>query len=268
MKNFFLFSFLFLSLLISSCSKSIRDKDTDLTSVEDQLKAEAAINDVFTIVDNIIKTESGFYRSSGFSIPACAIVTKDTTSSPKRLQIDFGSSNCLSDNKNRRGKIIALFYGKFKYAGSKIEISFDNYYLNDYPLSGFLTIYNKGENTHNHYVYSVTSKDMGLGSDKGTIYYDISQSYEWSSGDTTITVSDDVYYLKGSGKGISSRGGTFTCEITDSLKLANSCANITSGNLTHTPGNLSKRKLNYGSDNCDATVSISFNGLDKEAEIK
>src|SRR5688572_4472970 len=133
--------------------------DDNLESAENNTMAESYYNDVTTLVDAAAYNGSNVtFRTTETQsvLSGCVTVTIDTVSSPRTIIIDFGSTNCMCvDGRNRRGKILATYSGKYKDSGTVIGISFDNYFVNDHQVKGTKTVTNKGKNTSGNLVYQV-----------------------------------------------------------------------------------------------------------------
>lgn len=247
-------------LVYSACRKSDRDSDRDTTATAENAIAENAFA-------GILKAISEYSDSSSYLRVGCASFTVDsvgTSSWPKTLTIDYGTSNCAcADGNMRRGKIIASFTGRYRDSLTVITVSTVGYYHNDHLIqAGTHTITNNGHNASGNLTYTINVQNASVTNTNGTIYWDSYRTREWISGESTNTNAlDDVYSITGSANGTSINGNTFTVTIDQPLIVAVNCAYITQGKLTLTPANLSPRVLDFGAGSCDPAATVSINGV-------
>ena len=195
---------------------------------------------------------------------ACANVAHDTTSSPKTITIDFGSINCLgNDGRNRRGKIIVSYEGKYRDTNSMHTISFDNYFVNDNEVLGTKTVRNNGLNSNNKISFSIEVDGKLIKSNStDTIKWLSTRTRTWEEGSSTVfNWLDDVYLISGNASGINSAGISYTVNITSPLKRSLNCNWIESGVIEVQPEGKVVRTLDYGSGSYDANAVITISGL-------
>lgn len=271
---------LFRTLLIMSVVTALsfggckKDKeDTDQRAAIDNAVCENAFNDVFKQVDNGAKqtSQSGAQKIMQLDSIGCATVSItpfDTITWPKTLTIDFGTSNCLcSDNKYRRGKIIANLTGRYRDAGTVITVTLDNYFVNDNQVEGTKTITNMGHvgtyNGGNNLKYSIVVTDGKITTSDGVATWSSTRYREWIEGESTTWPNwqDDVYLITGSASGTTINQNTYTILITNALRVALDCKWVESGTLEVTPQGLATRTLDFGSGNCDNQATVTINGV-------
>ncbi|MBN2747605.1 MAG: hypothetical protein JXR34_12835 [Bacteroidales bacterium] len=246
-------------LFAVSCQKDEEDKD--YSASQDNSIAEAVFNDVANIVDDAYSNgNTSKSPSTLVIIGPCATITLDTLASPRALTIDFGASPCLcNDGRYRSGKIIATFTGRYFQVGTIITISFDNYVVNDYIVSGTKTITNMGLNTagNPYFQISVTGA-IEKPNNGGTISWTASRIREWVAGFGTLPLTDDVYLITGSGSGTSATGTAYTITITKALRKEIGCKNIVSGTFDLSISGKAKRTVDYGDGTCDNVVTVKI----------
>ncbi len=257
---------------VQSCKKRKLNKET--TTSEDNSIAEASFDDIFKITNEAADDEGGLRLSEerAYSFGSCATVTltpdlPDTTF-PKTMIVDFGTSNCQgNDNVNRRGKIKAVFTGKYRDAGTKITVTPENYYVNDYKVEGTKTITNNGRNSAGNLNYTITVDGKVTTPESDIITYESNRNREWIEGESTTWVTsglsgifDDIYSITGNGGGITREGRAYTIEVTKPLIIQVGCRWIKEGTLEIVPEELKTRTVDFGDRNegCnnDATVTI------------
>lgn len=267
-----------LALTLNSCKKKTNSNNNantnvDVTVATDNSLADNAFNDVQNISDQAAKGNLVFYSSTyngtekpnnadDYAKSSCATITHDTVSSPRLLTIDFGSSNCLcNDGKNRRGKIIVSYTGKYRDSASVHTTTFDNYFVNDNQILGTKTVTNKGHNSSGNLNYDIVVQGQVIKANNGgTITWNSNRNREWVAGESTLTWLDDAYLITGSGSGTSANGTSYTMTITTGLHRALNCRWFDSGVLDITPSGLPTRTINYGAGTCDANATVTVSG--------
>jgi hypothetical protein len=268
------FSVLALSTLLltgcflTSCRKD--GLDADIEAAENNAISESTFNDVTTLVDQSVNSGNVLLEANdGFSAADdqaglgsdCATVTLDTVSSTRSVTIDFGTTNCLcKDGRNRRGKIIATYTGRYRSPGTAITISFDNYFVNENQVKGTKKVTNNGSNNAGHLVYSVEVNGQIIKANNGgTISWSSARQREWTAGENTpLILTDDSYSITGSASGTNASGLSYTIKITQPLVRVMSCRWFESGKLEVTPEGKATRTLDYGSSGCDANATVTI----------
>lgn len=260
----------FIAFSLFSCKKE--DKKANTTeAAQNNAFAEAQYNDVTTLVDQATVTGSVTYMAGGSrggevlgpQGSPCVSVSVDTASNPRVITIDFGTSNCLClDGRNRRGKIIATFSGRYRDAGTVITISFDNYYVNEYKIAGSKKFTNQGNNQSGNLVYKVEVNGQVTKPNNGGTYTWISTRFrEWKEGASTpLNILDDVYAITGTASGTNPDGSSYTINATKELIRKMNCRWFESGTLELIQPNLPNITLDYGSTGCDANATITVLG--------
>lgn len=268
--SFALAGLLLAGLCFTSCRK---DKyDGDIESAENNALSEAIFNDVTTLVDQSVSSGDvtmGVYGGSsnndaqGGLGSNCASITLDTVSANRSVIIDFGSVNCVcKDGRNRRGKIIATYTGRYRQAGTVITISFDNYFVNDNQVKGTKKTTNNGVNNAGHLVYTVEVNGQIIKANNGgTVSWTSTRQREWKAGEgTPLILTDDVYSITGTASGTNASGVSYTIVITQPLIRNMSCRWFESGKLDVTPQGKPTRTLDYGNTGCDANATVTILG--------
>ena len=248
------------SLIFSSCKKSDRDLDTDLSAAENNSLSENILTGVLKSIGQFTDTT---WQIRFSTCAVSSIVPADTFTFPKTLTINFGTSNCMcADGNQRRGIITATFSGKYRDSLTVINIALTNYFHNDNPVlvSGF-TITNMGHNKSGNLKYLLNVQAASINTTNGSISWNCNQNAEWISGESTVyNPFDDVYSITGTSTGRGIDANTFTSTINSPLIIALNCAYIEKGLLTLSPTNLSNRIVNFGNGNCSNQATISING--------
>lgn len=265
MKKIIFSSLLIGTLLFLFMLNSCRKASTDISETlgNDNGLAEQTFNDVNQISEEAYDGSLNSYKTGEASdvLSTCSTVLVDTVA--RIITIDFGTTNCMcADGKNRRGKIVINYTGRYKEAGSVHTITFDNYYVNDNKVEGTNTVTNMGMNTSGNYYYNISIIGSIIKADgSGTISWTSSRVRTWITGYSTPTRSDDKYSITGSASGTTADGDAFTATISDALTIDLSCTHkITAGSIIFNKIGGIDRTINFGSGACDNTFTISAAG--------
>jgi len=265
---------LIVTLFAVSCNKNNGDdkKDVSYDAAENNAFAEAQYNDAAVLVDQSSASGTVAFGANGTGSGnevngpqgPCVTVTVDTTVSPRSIVINFGSTNCLClDGRNRRGKIIATYTGQYLATGTVINISFDNYYVNENKINGTKKITNQGNNQAGNLVYKMEVNGQVVKANNLGTYTWVSTRYrEWKAGASTpLNILDDVYGITGDASGVNTDGNPYSIVATQELVRKMNCRWFESGKLELSQTGLPKVTLDYGSDGCDANATVNVLGV-------
>lgn len=258
-----------LVLFASSCKKNDNDKKGSPTeAAENNAFAEAQYNDVTTLLDQASVSGTVTFGAAGQrgvgDIMGCATATVDTSSNLHTIVIDFGNTNCEGvDGRSRRGKILASYTGRFREQGTVINITFDNYYVNDHKVGGTKKITNQGKNPAGNLVYKVEVDGTITKPGGNATYTWVSTRYrEWRAGfNSPLNILDDVYAITGTANGVTYEGVSYTLTATQELVRKMNCKWFESGKIELTQSGFPAIVLDYGNTGCDANASISVLGI-------
>ena len=267
--GFTLVAIVFASVFSSCKKKETLETDKDTGSAADQNLASATVNDMTNISDEAGKT----YTISSFKtdessavLSSCATITFDTLAAAKTITVNFGITNCLgNDGRNRRGVLVISFTGKYRDSSTVINVTPQNYFVDDNQVTGSKTITNKGHNAANHLVYEINANIQIIrAGGAGTISWQCNRQREWIAGESTHSWTDDLYSITGIANGTTSNGNSFTSNITSPLirNMSISCRrHFTQGVLEHTPSGKATRYIDYGNGTCDNLATVTINGI-------
>ncbi len=257
--------------LFYACTKdnsSTNNSDNDTQTATDNLLAESIVNDVTTVSSQSEDNgTSGSYSASSLNLllSPCATVTIDYTSTPNRLTIDYGNTNCLClDGKYRRGKILVAFTGFYRDSASVHTIGFDNYYVNDYKVEGTQTVINKGHNTAGNLMFSIKTNGSIIDTAGRTLTFKSDRMREWIAGEATEGLNqwqDDVYSITGTASGTDFSGKDYTAEIKSPLIVALNCSWIEAGSYDFKPQGDFTRTIDFGNGGCDNKATVAIAGF-------
>lgn len=269
--------------LVSNCG--FQDKLEDLSRLGDTAEDNAIIDAEFKAVHDMVDSEGNSNSDiSGESpistettsetsiLPSCANITFDIPT--KTLTIDFGTEGCLcNDGLTRKGKIISIFDGAYRTAGTTATTTLEDYYVtslsgDEIKIEGTRTITNLGNTETGNFKYSYEVIEGKAITSTGTISWATSGTIERIEGDATITPWDDIYLATGTSNGVSRQGVNYTVTTTEPLKkrISLDClaalTNFISGVLTLNTEAGNTLILDYDPDNneaCDKKASLQVN---------
>ncbi|TXH55997.1 MAG: hypothetical protein E6Q89_06030 [Bacteroidia bacterium] len=261
--------FLVLTFGLTSCNKSdltnddeteasqglniaeIEDDNTQIMA--DQAESSGSVSDLRLISPND--------NSDADILGGCAVVTKDTVSSPKSITIDFGDGCTGPGGKVRKGKIIITYTGAYRAPGTAIHVVSENYFVNDKKIDIDKTIKNLGPNEQGNLVFDVQAERIVTfpngSSNKSTVH----KRREWLAGASTpLDFSDDIFRVIGEGTHISRRGVTYQVHTLTALIRKVSCHEFVSGELkiVRQADNRRFAIINFGTGECDDEATVTL----------
>ncbi len=265
-------------LIFNACAKksgqlapvTTLDGDTK-TSTDENARAEQNFNDIYSASESAITSQSMNKMANTSSTCAvlggCSTITLDSggldmTKWPKKITIDFGSTNCMcNDLRNRRGKLHLKLTGPYRKNGSVLTITTDNYFVNDYQVDGIKTVTNTGSSSDalgNYYRFDLSVSGKIISPD-GT------KTTTWNSSRTRKTYVGalgivNFWMISGTASGINSNGKAYSISIGTPLKVSPTCYWITSGTLTITPASGNAITIDYGNGTCDNQATATYMG--------
>lgn len=262
------------TILLTSCEK-VEDiqnvgNNASYTSTQDNTDAQKKFDDVHRIFEKELKSQQ---ETSEKRVAAdCETITFDATA--KTLVIDFGTTGCTdSYGTVRKGKIkVSYTGGRYIDVNTVITITLEDYSVDGDKIEGTQTVTNKGEIAGKQ-TYEV--KVMN-----GKITYASGKTASWTSTRTrvledagTVLPFDEIYTIYGDASGVDRDGLAYTMKIEQStaLKVDMKCWLTTrlpiSGILTITPEGLETRSIDYGTGDCDRSVTVAIGSFSQELSL-
>ena len=273
-----------LTVYVTGCQKEPGISDADLITAEDELIMDAAYDDVFSEVDGIMNQmdQYGYELSSLKSVmadtcPVISIVTGDSIW-PRTIVVDYGNGCDVSRNlfreRIRRGKIQIKVSGPMWQEGSYREVTFDNFYINDYKVEGRRTVTNEGtweagEYQGLHY-FSISLDGGKVTTPEGQeISREVDHTRTFVEGfNTKWDIRDDVWYINGVATGVNRKGVAYKREITSPLWKEIGCRFITHGTLLIQTEGRPDVTMDYGDGSCDPVVTVTVNDETREVKLR
>ena len=269
MKNLAILSLVALSL--TSCLKNRLKKDQ---SALVNYKIETAFDEMTNISDQAITGNMVYYKSGQIIVAkpgqnialekadCSVIITIDTTSSPKSVTVDYGSSNCTcNDGKTRRGKIVTTFTGQYIAPGTIITHTPVDYYVNDIKYEGTKTVQNMGLNSNSQPYFNVQIDGNATLESGEVVNYTSTRVRTWTTGfNTLLNRFDDEYDITGTSEATFSSVEGYTGNTTSPIHIKVGCGFPVSGTLDITPTGKPVRQINYGDGTCDYSFTVTVSG--------
>ena len=195
----------------------------------------------------------------------CATVAADTTGN--QIVIDFGTTPCAGiDGRDRSGKIIINYIGKYRDPGSSFSTTFEDYTIEGNSLSGSFSVsaFTRNGSGQLYFTTSVTSAVLTY-DDGTTITYSGTKTYTWISGEGTGDLFDDVYAITGNSAGANTSGESYASNITNTIELNSACWNSkilypVAGTIEIEIPGASTMTLDFGDGTCDKKITITYKG--------
>lgn len=254
---------LLITCIFSSCKREADETPAPAggnTSV-DPVSCVSGFNrglDLFTDAIGVVNVagRTGAYPScASVNISAAVSLDSDT------IEIDFGSSNCLdTDGHLRRGRIVCLYNPGFLDSLHMWEIFFYDYYVDDIKLGGVVQVTNNGHDGSGNTSQSIsTTATMESAGD--VMVFNSTLSYVRSIGESTLTTTDDVWFIVGTANNCTSFSGTnFSANISSPVYRPEQCRYLTKGIVFIVPQSSAQIDLDYGNGACDNTATYTMNG--------
>ncbi|MFM2306105.1 MAG: hypothetical protein RLZZ367_774 [Bacteroidota bacterium] len=274
--NLLIISALFLTQMFSSCKKEVIETTTPKTYIPTAASIEATATDKTYTNTLVYKTVliafgAGMGNLNVFkneeSYSSCATITIDSSTSPKHVTIDFGSSGCSLDDGTPVTGVITGTYNDQNLGNlnSKATLDLSNFYIDGNHILGTFDIQNKTVALGGNYFYdiTVTGGNVIFGSDGRIVKNDVSWLVEWDRNNTN-TREDDSFNFTGTSSGVTSGGDAYTETITSPLVMsrASSCVRqFISGVSELTINNQPNMTIDYGNGDCDSRAEIIQDGI-------
>jgi hypothetical protein len=271
-----------LACLMASCSQV-----EELSSTSDLLVSSIDESEVSSVSDDMVNEAEEYLSglsSTGFKSSSSALKTSGIASSsiiitvdkpdsvnfPKVITIDFGTSGFTGRRNNvYKGKLIITISNKLSVANAYYSIKTQNFYVNGNKVGASKTVTYKGFNSKNHPYWTLVANDTITKPDLTKITCSSERVRErLEINGTPLFPYDDTFSIKGSSKGINTKGTTYSMVIdeTNPLIVGNLCPYIQKGKLTITV-NSKTVVVDYGDGSCDNLATATSGGITKTFKL-
>lgn len=247
-------------ILFGSCN--IKKKDT---FDSDAGVSHSATDNIFKDVSKVINAaadENNLNGKTDGTYDLCATVTvtpPDLTTFPKTVTVDFGSLGCTDQyGVTRKGKLTAVFTGYLHNAGSHVNVTFDNYYVNGYKLEGIYNLANTSPNSNGRTFNDTITNGVVTNLEGKTCTWNATRYSTQTGGFSTVILSDDEYTGGGKSTGVGFNGKTFDATSSNVVWKLN-CKYLVSGTSTIYSGNDPEPVIvDFGNGTCDNKYKVSY----------
>jgi hypothetical protein len=264
---------------LSSCKKNAVLEQSSVDIADDDAVSDAIYDDVFNTVDVADMILEGFQKGEpsksesyvvlSDSCPLVIITHPSDAIWPKTITVDYGTGCTGFYENTRSGKIIIVVTGPRKQTGSIRTVTFDNYYINGIKVEGTHEAENKGYNSNQNMLVSVTLTGGKLTLPDGkTIERSFEHQREWIAGLTTKNPWDDECLITGTATGVNINGVAYTRTILTALHWERVCRFVVSGIIKVEREGAEPFEIDYGTGECDAIATVTRGDESKEITLK
>jgi len=243
-----------LAIGFSSCNKDATQENPEIAEPAFETEANNLSEELEKSADDVT-----FNKSGGTSqLPDCAIISveyPDGPPFPKVITVDYGEINCqIRPHLWKRGKVIITLTDSIVNINAKRMVSFEDFFINDYPVSGTRVLTNLGANGDDQLVFDINN-DFNV----GEWHRQTTGTKTWVEGFASMDYTDNVFLLDGSSSTSRPSGVTINRTITVPLLVNRSCGYIVEG-IVSIQWNGNSAIIDFGNGNCDDTATITHNG--------
>ncbi len=237
---------------------SVLSADDNGGYASDASRIELFTDDAISLAD-----VAGYFYNAEFIGSDCATVSTDTLTGPvNRLRIRFGDiQDCTcKDGRKRRGNISISYSGRYTDTGNVHTIEFDNYFIDDYEVTGSIKYTRVDTTVTGNWYYRVTVNDSVTITPDQYVVWKGTLVRKVVGGAVTGGRNDDVFSISGNATLTRPNAHQFSFAISTPLQVATAYNYIESG-AANIGGANGIRVLNYGGGNPDnqAQVNIGLN---------
>lgn len=278
-------------IFLASCEDKIDFNATDTSSVQNEAATDGYFEDTddmaVTVVSSDQGTLTGARTEAGRVISkslldlrfACSTTTvtlefaaDNTLDVPHgTITVDFGTDGCTDAKGNiRKGKVIVEFKGRRFLPNSTITTTTDGYSINGVKLEGTRVVTNISGSTETNPKFSVVlTNGKATWPDNSTATRDVNRVREWIRAANPL---EDQWNVTGTASGTNRNGKEYEMTITSALVYKRECA-ISAKVFMAVQGtkeltvNGRKITIDYGTGDCDKTVTITADGQSKTVDV-
>jgi hypothetical protein len=274
MKNLkFLFASFLVLVGVNGCQKDEFAGVGDDLLIDQETVAEQSLVDLDALVDEVLGLQFPSLKSAtiegDYYVSSCPAITKNLTSTPKTLTIDFGTSCKGKDGRVRSGKIIVTSTTLENFALETVR-TFDNFYVDGKKFEGSITKSVTLNRTDHSKVANVKEDVTITFPDNGgkiSRKSDMTREYQLF---VLGVPRDNVITSWGSAEVTRKSGITVTKTIdeSDPLVFKMDCHQFVSGVITFKTSNNHTMTIDYGNGDCDNKAVVTKDGVTKEVNIR
>lgn len=261
-----------LALGFSACQKeednqSSWNLDDAAAYAEEQVSMETVDGDLQLLADQAESGDLSSFKTGS----SCATISRDTTSNPHKIIIDFGTVNCMGPDSNyRRGQIIISLFGR-RGAGplySQRILETQQYFFNDQEVDAYLTLMRNPNFGSPKFTRSGRGSMVSVNK-QDTLRWSINRSYEFVQGfNTPLIFMDNAWQITGTSNLASSGGRVRNTSISSPLLRKAGCRWISEGVMQITNASGQSASMDFGNGSCDRWATLSINGNSRTIRLR
>lgn len=254
-----------LSATILSCNREgdiVGNGDPDPSTAKTVAETTKSFDDAVTMSEEALIQYLNDSTFSEYAFGECLMITYDAAAT--KITFDLGTDGCTGlDGKTRKGKIMLDYNGVPREPGSTMEITFDDYFVDGYQLSGDLTYNCLSENANGNLEISYVLTGGNYTEPSGTVITLASmRTVEWTAGVGSDDLFDDEFTTTGSFSG-SIDGEAFSGNTTNPVIYHSACwaegiYYAVSGTWSLDFNDAFNRSIDYGDGECDKDIVIKI----------
>lgn len=272
---------------LASCEDKVELNGNDSASVENEAVVDSYFEDTDDIALTAVSSDSSPLTGddpSGRVISKdlldhrfkCATVTIELAGDNSKatphgtITVDFGTGCTDNQGNTRKGKVIVEYNGRRFFPNSTIVTTTDGYSINDITLEGTRTVTNVSGSTDEAPKFNVVLENgKATWPDATAATREVDRTHEWIRAANPL---NDEWHVTGTASGTNRQGKVYEMEITSQLVYKRECA-ISAKVFMAVAGtkvltvNGRKLTIDYGTGDCDRTVTISVDGSSKQQDI-
>jgi hypothetical protein len=256
-----------LSLALSACQpeNTLAEEDEDLALTE--IASEASFEEVDAVsFEALDATDFSAYRRSWAGVVnrllnSCATISHDSANN--LITVDFGSGCTGTDGKVRAGKILIQYTQRLYIPGAMLTISLDSFYVDNHHIEGVKTMTNVSPSIQSN-ISLQTTLDNGKVTwpDGSFATREFDRTSTWVRANNPI---NDELIVDGSASGTRRNGVSYTASTLSPLKFRRACRiqgirMAVEGSLLIQRSNHDDLTIDFGTGDCDRTITLTMNG--------
>ncbi len=280
-------------MLLASCGDRLDFNATDTANVQNEASVDSYFEDTDDMSTLTVSADAGTFSGARensadrsiskdkldirFACPSTTVTLEfaadnSTTVPHGTITIDFGTDGCTDARGNlRKGKIVVEFKGRRFLPGSTVTTTLVGYSINGIALEGTRTVTNITGSTEDAPKFNITlTGGKATWPDGSTATREVNRTREWIR---ATNPTQDQWKVTGTAAGTNRNGAVYEMEITDPLIYKRECA-LSARVFIAVQGTKSltvngkKITIDYGTGDCDRTVTITVEGKSKQVEVK
>lgn len=269
----YLFSLLVLAFALVSCNEeqeqAFQDDPVSEAAVASEEDIEADFDDAldmsFSAMDITLSENGRVAEDERFQ---CAEVTKEENT----IIIDFGDGCIGPHGRERKGKIIITYTGRYWMPGSVITTTLENYVVNNRQIEGTRTVTNLSASLTDNPEHKIELFDGKITWPNGEFATRNATKYRtWVRNGSPL---NDLIELFGTASGINRNGVEYTATVSESTPLIfkracrpNRVFIPVKGIKVITRVDRPTVTIDYGNGECDNVVTVTYNDVIRDIEL-